>query len=172
MTNKDDTVRFNVQMPRHLREDAKRKTERGELAEETRDLFRRLAYGHDGTKQNPEVDRVKAELRDARDHLDTLRSKRRRIEADIEDEESRITRLEERLDNLQASEEKFENAVETLEQVLLNGGRIFPERIDDDLNAGAVIQELKERNPEIPDYAFEVAGKGPEDPADWREVGQ
>lgn len=164
----DDYVRFNTRMKRRLRDDAKRKTERGELADEIRELFRRIAYGNDATKNNPQIDRLKAELRDARDHLDDLRSKRRRIDAQIEDEESRITRLEERIGSLEETNDKFESTVEALERVLLDGGRIVPSRIDDDLNAQAVIQELKDRNPDVPEYAFELAQNNAN--PDWRKV--
>lgn len=167
-TDKDETVRYNVQMRRQLREDAKRNTERGELAEDVRNLFRRRAYGHAGEADNSELERARAELEEVRDRLDDLRRERRQIDAEIESQESRATRLEERITRLEEQDGKFETVVETLESILLDGGRIFPERVDDDLDAGEVIDELKDRNPHVPEHAFDLARPG--EPTDWRDV--
>lgn len=168
MSDKDEEVRFNVKMRRQLRDDAKRNTERGELSEEVRDLFRRKAYGIDATSGNSEIDRLKAELTDVRDRIDDLRRERRKIDAEIESQESRATRLEERISRLEERSDKFDTVVDTLESMLLDGARIFPERVDDELDSERVIKELKERNPEVPDHAFRLAK--PHEPTDWRDV--
>jgi len=52
--------------------------------------------------------------------------------------------------------------------MLLDGARIFPERVDDELDAERVISELKERNPDVPEYAFRLSKQ--HEPIDWREV--
>lgn len=163
-----EDVRFNVKMRQQLRDDAKRNTERGELSEEVRDLFRRKAYGVDSTQETTELERVEAELRDVRDRLDDLRKERRRIDAEIETQESRATRLEERISRLEDRSDKFETAVNTLESLLLDGARVFPERVDDELDARRVIAELKERNPDVPEHAYRLSQ--PHEPTDWREV--
>lgn len=165
---KDDEVRFNVKMRRQLRDDAKRNTNRGELSEDVRDLFRRKAYGHGAESENTELERTRAELDEVRDRIDDLRRDRRRIDAEIESQETRATRLEERMERLEERTDKFSTVVDTLESILLDGGRIFPERVDDDLEAERVINELKERNPDVPEYAFELSG--PHEPTDWRHV--
>lgn len=162
----DDDVRFNVQMPRRLRDDAKRDTDHGELSAEIRDLFRRIAYG--GTGGSSELDRVRSELDSVRDHIDDLRRQRRKIDAEIESKETRATRLEERIEKLESKSEQFDTTVETLEKVLLDGSRVFPNRIDDDLDASRVIEELKERNPDVPDHAFRLAK--PHEPNNWRDA--
>jgi chromosome segregation ATPase len=168
MTNGDDEdVRFNVQMPERLRDDAKRNTERGELSEDVRELFRRKAYGLPGTDDNTELERTKAELQEVRDRIDDLRQERRRIDAEIETQESRATRLEERVERLEDETDAFSTVVETLEELLLDGTRIYPERIDDNVDAERVIAELKERNPGVPDAAFRLAQ--PHEYVDWRE---
>lgn len=168
MSDRDEEVRFNVKMPQRLRDDAKRNTERGELSEAVRDLFRRRAYGEGATSGSSELERAKAELRDVRNRIDDLRRERRQIDAEIESQETRETRLEERVSSLEEKSDKFGTVVETLETMLKDGARIFPGRVDDDLNADAVIQELKERNPDVPDDAFELAGV--HEPNDWRET--
>lgn len=167
MSNKDETVRYNVQMRRQLREDAKRNSERGELAEDVRNLFKRRAYGTGGINENTELERLKAELQEVRDRIDDLRRQRREIDTEIESQETRANRLEERISNLEEKDDKFETVVSTLESVLLDGGRVFPERVDDGLNADAVIEELKNRNPDVPAKAFRLAK--PHEPTDWRE---
>lgn len=168
MNGKDEEVRYNVKMRRQLRSDAKRNTERGELAEEVRDLFRRKAYGCDATSGNSELDQLQAELDDVRDRIDDLRRQRRQIDAEIESQESRAARLEERITRLEERSDRFETVVETLESMLLDGARIFPERVDDDLDAERVITALKERNPDVPDEAFRLSN--PHEPTDWREL--
>jgi len=168
MTDKDEEVRFNVKMRRQLRDDAKRNTERGELSEDVRDLFRRKAYGVEGMSENTELQRAKAELRDVRSRVDDLRKERRRIDAEIETQETRAARLEERISKMEERGEKFSTVVETLESMLLDGARVFPERVDDDLDAERVIAELKDRNPDVPDHAYRLATV--EEPNDWRNV--
>jgi len=164
----DEEVRFNVVMPERLRDDAKRNTERGELSQDVRDLFRRKAYGSGGTSENSELEQAQAELADIRDRIDELRRERRRIDAEIETQESRATRLEERISKLEESSDRFETVVETLESLLLDGSRIYPERVDDELNADKVIQELRSRNPDVPDEAFRLSK--PDEPFDWRDT--
>jgi len=164
----DEQVRFTVQMPKRLRKDAKRKAERGELSEEIRDLFRRMAYGISDTSGNTEIDKLNAELRDVRARIDDLRKRRRQVDVEIEAQEDRAARLEERVSNLEERADSFETTVNTLEKMLLDGTRIFPERIDDDLNATRVIEALKERNPDVPPCAYDVAE--PYEPNDWREA--
>ena len=164
----DEDVRFNVAMSRRLRDDAKRNTERGELSQDVRDLFRRKAYGSAGTSDNTELEQKQAELNDVRDRIDDLRKERRRIDAEIETQESRATRLEERISKLEEGSEKFDTVLKTLEKMLLDGSRIYPERVDDELEADRVIQELRSRNPDVPDEAFRLSK--PDEPFDWRDT--
>jgi len=168
MSKKDEEVRFNVKMRRQLREDAKRNTDRGDLSEDVRDLFRRKAYGHGAESENTELERIRAELQEVRERIDDLRRNRRKIDAEIETQETRATRLEERVERFEEQSDNFETVVETLESILIDGGRIFPERVDDDLEAERVIRELKERNPDVPSYAFKLSH--PNEPTDWRRV--
>jgi len=121
-----------------------------------------------GTSQNTELEQKQAELEDVRDRIDDLRRERRRIDAEIESQESRATRLEERISKLEERTDAFETVVDTLESMMLDGARIFPERVDDELDAQRVMEELKERNPDVPEYAFRLADR--QEPTDWRRV--
>lgn len=170
----DDSVRFTVQMTKKLREDAKRNTDRGELSEAIRDIFRQRAYGIAGSAQPSELEQTKAELRDVRQHIDELRHERGQIEAEIEAEERRATRLEERVGTLEEERTAFEKHVEMLENLLLNGERLWPTRIRnaadvDDGTAHEILTELQGRNPEIPARAFEEPGI--HESPDWQEEG-
>jgi len=169
--DKDDEVRYNVKMRRQLREDAKRNTERGELAQDVRDLFRRRAYGEQAAGETSELERTKAELRKVRERIDDLRRERGKIENEIQDQERRAARLEERMDQLEDNHSQLEQALEMLENLLQNGERMWPTRIKNaaDVDRGTadqLYQQLKDRNPDLPPKAFEEPGVY--DNADWR----
>lgn len=166
----EETVRFNVQMSRKLREDAKRNTDRGELSEETRNLFRRKAYGIGSSAESSELDQAKAELREARNNVDQLRHERSMLDAKIESEESRVARLEERIDNLEEERNEMQTKVDMLENMLHNGERMWPVRIknaaDVDIEtATKLYDELQDRNDELPEEAFEEPDVST--PANW-----
>jgi len=169
----DDEVRYNVKMPERLREDAKRNTERGELAKEVRKVFRRIAYGASSVDETSELDKTKAELREVRRQIDDLRRERGRIDNEIESQETRAARLEERVQSLESERDEIQQAIEMLENMLQNGERMFVKRIknaaDVDGDTAAEIQQrLRDRNADVPDHAFDLSH--PNQPNDWREV--
>jgi chromosome segregation ATPase len=171
--SEDDKVRFNVKMDEKLRDDAKRNTERGELSEEVRSVFRRKAYGIDSEGKPSEIERKKAQLRDVRDSIDKKRRERERINAEISAEETRATRLEERISELEEERDELGQAVDMLENMLHDGDRMWPVRIknavDVDLStANELYQQLQERNAELPEAAFTEPRV--EDPVDWTDT--
>jgi len=173
MTEKDDDVRYNVQMRRQLREDAKRNTERGELAQSVRDVFRQKAYGQRAAGETTELERVKAELTDVRERIDDLRTERGRIDNEIEAQERRANRLEERVDALERESDELEQTLETLENMLHSGERMWPVRVKNAADVDADTAEelysrLKNRNADLPEAAFEEPGV--HTPTDWRDA--
>lgn len=169
----EDNVRYNVQMPQKLREDAKRKADRGELAKEVRDLFRRKAYGADASQEFSELEKKKAELREVRNDIDRLRDDRDDIEREIQSKERRANRLEEQITQLKKQTNQLETQLEMLENMLKNGDYIWPVRIKnyadvDHETARQLHMELQQRNPEIPQRAFEEPHI--HDPEDWRDA--
>lgn len=171
-TERDEQVRYNVQMPRKLREDAKRNCERGELAEAVRDVFRRKAYGCGSTAPS-ETERVTAELRDARRHLDELRHDRNMKDTKIQAQETRVARLEERKDAAEARQSDIEETIDRLQALLSDGERLWPTRIKNETGcstgrATELHKALKDRNPDVPDTAFLEPGVS--DPTDWRDT--
>lgn len=168
----DEEVRFNVQMPKSLREDAKRNAERGELSEDVRNLFRRKAYGVGGNERVTELEEKKAQLRDTRDKIDQARADRSKLDTKIQSLESQATRLEERISTLQEKRDKENQYLEVLEEMLQNGTRLWPtmikNKIDvDETTAEGLYEELQARNSELPDAAFTEPGVT--DSNDWRE---
>lgn len=167
-----EEVRYNVKMPEKLREDAKRKTKRGELSQEVRDLFRRKAYGADASQEFSELEQKKAELREVRRDIDRLRDNRADIENKIQSKERRVTRLEEQIERLERETDQLETQLEMLENMLQNGEYIWPVRIKNAADVDAetakqLHQQMKSRNPEVPERAFEEPHI--HDPDDWRE---
>lgn len=171
----DEDVRFNVQMPKSLRDDAKANTDRGELSQEVRDLFRRKAYGMGDSERPSELDEKKAELREVRNQIDDLRHKREKLNAKIQSKETRAVRLEERVSELEENKGEMEQTLTVLENMLTNGERMWPVRIKNavDVDRGtaeSLYEELKSRNSELPPEAFEEPGV--HTPTDWRTVTQ
>jgi len=169
----DREVRYNVKMPERLREDAKRNTQRGDLAKEVRAVFRRKAYGEGAVDEESKLDEAKSELTSVRERIDDLRRDRGKIDNEIETQERRATRLEERISNLEEQQDEVEQAIETLENMLQSGEMMWRKRIQnatefDESTADKVLVELKNRNPEIPAYAFEKPKM--HQPNDWTEI--
>lgn len=160
-------------MPETLREDAKSNSERGELASEVRDVFRRKAYGLGESETPSEIEQTKAELREVRNQIDKWRAKRDRMDTKIQTKEARANRLEERLSELKEERSEMGTYLEVLENMLQNGERMWPVRIKNAVNvdpetAGELYQELQARNDELPEAAFEEPGINT--PTDWREA--
>jgi len=155
----EEKVRYNVQMPETLREDAKANTKRGDLADEVRDLFRRVAYGADATEQPSELEQKRRELRQVRQQIDELRLKRDQLETRIGAKEQRATRLEEQVSGLEEKRNKKEAALELLENMVTSGERLWPGRIEetagvDGETAEELYEQLQNTNPELPEEAF------------------
>lgn len=154
----DDHVRVNHRVPNHVRDAAQDKTEHGELSELVRNLYKRVAFGEDVAQH----DTVKLELERVRDEKDDVRRQIRELEAELETIESKERRLEEKLSKHNSRQDKYEGHVESLESQLLDGTHISPSHpgVQRAANVGEcdgedVIDDLRERNPEVPDYAFE-----------------
>ena len=159
MASKDDSGRsqINFTCDRDAKELAKDKLDHGELSAELRQTVQRLAFGEEISQRET----TKRRLAELRDEKDTLRSEKREIEAQLEDVEQEITRVEERLDKMERKEDKYEASLEMLEESLRNGQRVFEDHGQvikaakvGGKDAADVLDELRERNPDIPEQAF------------------
>lgn len=154
----EDVVRTTIRMPRNLRDEAKAQAEHGQLSEMVRDVFREIAFGEDINKR----EQYKRQLERIRDDKDDIRADIRDLQTELEKLEAQEARLEERLNETTSLRDKYDGMLEMLEHELYSGENIFAEHAavkraarTSNLEPDQVIEELKERNPEIPEYAFE-----------------
>lgn len=172
MNDDEEKVKYTVEMPESLRQDAKERTERGELADEVRGVFRRKAYGTGGLDQPSEIEQARAELREVRRQIDEFRQERDLLDSKISSKEKRANRLEERIEALEDRSSEIEGKLETLENYLYDGEPMWPSYIQDKANvdektADRLHQRLQQRNEDLPEEAFQeppVHGS-----SDWRE---
>lgn len=133
----------------------------GKVSEISRDMWRSYLYGEDAgqrTRLEQQLERLRKE--DEED-MKTIRQ----AQARIEDRKIREQKLEQKISNLTSTDDRYEAKLEELEYSLRRGDihayEEFP-RVQRVADAGkrepaGVIQDLKERNPDVPAYAFEPA---------------
>ena len=150
-------------------EQAKDGLDRGELSKELRATVERLAYGADVAQET----RLTDQLRTLRENRREKRQERDNIETELEELNRKIERVEQRLDNLREQEGQYDGVLAMLEEDLHSGVRILggSDKIKraaelGDCSVDEVIEDLKERNPEVPEKAFRPAQAG--EPADWQ----
>ena len=154
-----ETARVVADVPADVKETAKEKLPFGGISEEIQNTLERIAYGEElGQRSRLERRReaLRSELRDARE-------RRRDIDAEIATLEDRINGVDDKLSSLTSREDKFEAKIEELEAMLRQDGT----RLDPDhaavkraaetggVEPEGVVETLKERNPDVPTYAFE-----------------
>lgn len=150
---------------------AKEKLEHGEMSEELRSRVNEIAYGITVGRQ----ERLKEELHTLRDRRHSQVAERDALNADISETERKIERVEGKLDTLRDQAAEYNGALDTLESQLHEGERLFPKHdgVETAAQIGGksiqdVLDDLRERNPDVPAYAFELSH--PNEPFDWREV--
>lgn len=171
VSDEQDMTQIHVKVPTEVKEAAKEKLDHGGLSREVRDQLERIAFGAEINKRS-RLERQREELEgDLRD----VREKRREIEATIETKEERINAIDAKLSNLTKLEDKYEAKLEELESKLREDGmRVVPfapgvKRAAEtgEVEPEGVIRDLKERNPDVPDFAFE---DGLHDQDEWHGV--
>lgn len=154
----DDHVRVNHRVPEHVRDAAQNQTKHGELSELVRGLYQRVAFG----EEVEERESIKKELERTRGKKDEVRAEIREMQASLQSLETKETRLEGKLSEFVDDEQKYTGHLESLESDIYEGFRVDKGhggvvRASNviDCEPEEVIEDLKERNPEIPDRAFE-----------------
>lgn len=159
--DREELARVVADVPKTVKEAAQDKLEYGGLTREVEELLERIAFGEDLGQRS----RIERRLEQLDDEMRGLREERRELDAQIENTEQQRKALEQKLSNLTTKEDKFDAKLEELESRLLDEGT----RLDPDHPAvkraaatggtepEGVIEELKERNPEVPGYAFKQA---------------
>lgn len=170
----EEMVRVNVEVPKTVRDTATEKLEYGGLSREIRERLHEIAFGPELTQRS----RLERRREDLKDDLREKREARREIETEIETLENRILAVDEKLTSMTAREDKFEAKLEELESQLREDGmRVFPGHpavgraaATGEVEIEGVIRELKDRNPDVPDFAF-VEGLNDHE-NDWRGVSE
>lgn len=162
MSDDEETVRVVADVPVSVKETAKEKLEYGGISREIQETLERIAFGEELT-QRSRLERQREELQDT---LREKRERRRELDADIANLETRIDGVDEKLSNVTSREDKYEAKLEELEAKL----RVEGQRIDPDhpaveraaatggVETDGVIQTLMDRNPDVPEYAFQQHG--------------
>jgi len=151
-------------------EEVKAKLEYGELSERLRQCLDVIAHGTDVSEETRLTDRLQTLREERRD----LRQERDNIEKDIEEKTRDIERVEQRLDNLREQDGEYDGVLAMLEEDLHDGMRIVggSNKIKraaqlGDCSVDEVIEDLKERNPDVPGDAFRKAK--PHEEGNWQD---
>lgn len=160
----DSHVRVNHRVPEHVRDAAQSQTKHGELSQMVRELYQSVAFGAGWE----EKDALQVELERVRSEKDSLRGQIRTLQAKLETVEKKEARIEERLSSRTSKRERYHGHLESLESLLADGKHIWEDHPTVEAAAEAgdvtpenVIDELRERNPTVPDKQFsEMEGNG------------
>jgi len=168
MTEHDKHVGFKANS--ETVEVAKSKLDHGELSELLRREVDRIAHGTDVAEEQ----RLTDQLESLREERREKRQERDNIERDLEELEREIERVERRLSELRDQEGEYDGVLAMLEEDLHDGVRIIGggEKIKKaarigDCTTDDVIDDLKERNPDVPDKAYRPSG--PNEPPKWND---
>jgi len=152
-------------------ESAMERLEWGEMSERLRDTVVEIAFGADISKREKvrrRLEEVRKKRDDALDQADKLRSDSRQYNA-------RIAELEQTLSHLNDADGEYSGALQVIEDLLIMGARIDPEHVQvkraaalQKVRPEQVIEDLKNRNSELPPEAFRFAEPG--EPADWKDA--
>lgn len=162
MSNREDRTIASAEVDSQAYETAKDRLPYGGISEEIRSLIERIAYGDELGQRS----RLEQRLQELRNQRRELEEERREIDARIDNLGSRIQSVESEISQLSAEEERYEAKIEGLEYRLRNpdNGHFH---LTTELSSVAeiakssgkspegVVKDVRERNPDIPDYAFE-----------------
>jgi chromosome segregation ATPase len=159
VSSDEETVRVVANVPKSIKETAKEKLPHGGLSQEIEDALSRVAFGEDLAQRS----RLERQLDELQDERSRLQDERRELNAKIETYDNQIESVQSELSQLSSKEERYESKLEELEDRLrVEGMRLDPgnrhvTRVAKEAQreVEGVIHDLKERNPDVPDFAFE-----------------
>lgn len=155
----DDTTTMGAQVPVETAEVAKEKLEYGEWSEYARELAEVIAFG-DGFNERTPYDVVIAKKKDELDHAREMRAE---WESEVQSLTEEIENLKQEREEYKTTEDQFEGALWQLEQDFRAGeiGHLdetqpkiknLAERFDK--TPESLMETLRQRNPDVPQYAF------------------
>lgn len=157
--DEEDYEQINVKVPKTTKELAKKELEYGGLTRVIRDTLTQIAHGEEVS----EYEKVKDQLQNLRDQKRSKIQQRNQLDSDIEDLDVKIERAEDRLNELEDKVGEYEGALRMIEQsmreeeqrVFVGHGKIKRVAELGNCSQEDVISDLRERNPELPNYMFE-----------------
>lgn len=159
MNEDEETVRVVAEVPKSIKIAAKEKLPYGGISQEIEDALSRVAFGEELTQRS----RLERQLEDLQKSRKELQDERREIDAKIETYDNKIETVQREISNLSTREERYESKLEELEvRLRVEGMRLDPgnkhvKRVakESGREEEGVVQDLMNRNPDVPDFAFE-----------------
>lgn len=154
-----ETQQVTARVDKEAYEAAKKHLEHGGITREIRNTINAIAFG----ETTAEKEQLKQRLAQEREERSELRSQRAQVDRKLENKDRIIERIESRLDTLRDKEGEYEGALQMIESDIINEHKNVFVGHDQVKNAAEmgnctqedVIDDLKERNPDIPDQRFE-----------------
>lgn len=156
--DEENLVQVNHLVDKSIKERAqKNATEWGELSEAVREVYR--LYANRG--EFSDVGRLELKLVKAEHDRERIQEQIDELTSQLESVKSREDELRERIDEREEMSREYEELLETIESEIRDGASVFPEHgmIQDAAkrsgkSAEGVIDDLQDRNPDLPDAAF------------------
>lgn len=156
----NDTKLFGAQVPETVMDAIEARLGYGEKSEYIREFARHLAYGEYVDDRTP----LDAAIAVTENRIATLEQERQEITTELDRLGDELDRLNDERQRYTNTESHLDAALIALEDDLRRGMNVDPEapRVDRvarefDKTAEDVIDRLKQRNPDVPDHAFERA---------------
>lgn len=152
-------AQINVKVPRDTKELAKKQLDHGGLSERVRQELEWIAHGEEVSEKK----RLKDRLEDLRSDRQEKKVERANLDREIDELNRKIERVEDQLDSLRDKEGEYEGALQMIEESMREDGmRVFEGhgQIKEAASIGdcsqqTVIQDLQERNGDLPEGRFE-----------------
>lgn len=160
----DETQNFGTAIPADLAEQANEKLGYGDRKDILTNVAARIAYGawNDRDPYHVAIRYNREKMHSLQTEIDDLQTELDRKQRHYEELQQETERLEQAADELPTPEERYVERLEVLERQLRKHGRHFGPRDEPivtlaeqyDKDPTEVHDELKRRNPDIPDEAF------------------
>lgn len=154
----DKMVQVSFTVPQHIKEAADTNAEYGEKSEVLRNAMARMAGGEELSKR----EHLTKRLEEITEEKDSIQKQIRQLEAEYDELEKEERRKQNALEELRTEEQEYREKLAELEGSLYSGARVTVEwkqvnraAAIAEKDAEEVIDDLKERNPGVPPWAYQ-----------------
>jgi len=159
MSDKEDMTQINVEVPESTKELAKEELGHGGLSRVIRQRLTEVAHGEQVGKR----ERIADQLEELRDEKREKVSRRNQLDDEIASLDVKIERKERAMQELEDSVGQYEGYLQSIEDqmrehdmsVFVGHGQIDTAASLGDCTETDVLDDLRERNPDLPDEQFE-----------------